>query len=83
VPCWRFRALRAPWDKAVGEVATYIDQVLADIAGSKVELQAAARRMEARLMVESDQRCAEPQSVRIEPPELSPDVPAPGDIDPC
>jgi hypothetical protein len=35
LPCWRFRTLRAPWNKAVGDVATYIDQALADIAGGK------------------------------------------------
>jgi hypothetical protein len=29
LPFWRFRTLRAPWAKAVGEVARYIDDALA------------------------------------------------------
>jgi hypothetical protein len=32
LPWWRFRAIRAPWAKAVHDVAGYIDQALADIA---------------------------------------------------
>ena len=31
LPYWRFRTLRAPWAKAVGEVARYIDEALAEI----------------------------------------------------
>ena len=32
LPCWRFRTLGAPWAKAVGDVARYIDEALAEIA---------------------------------------------------
>ena len=30
LPCSRFRTVRAPWEKAIGDVARYIDQVLAE-----------------------------------------------------
>ena len=29
LPCSRFRTVRGPWEKAVGDLARYIDQVLA------------------------------------------------------
>src|SRR5688572_20297123 len=46
--CWRFRTIRAPWTKAVCDVARYIDQELADIGRhSQTEPSAAAKHLEA------------------------------------
>ena len=75
LPCSRFRTLRAPWAKAVGDVARYIDEALAETRSQVQPLMRVPSEEEIRL------RCLlEALLKRLRDMQATPPAPASGSL---